>query len=231
MADNYTSQPVKTTAAGDVSVDINTAPTGASAIQQQGTVADGVAPDANPNLVAGFDGTLTQSISVDASGQLQIDVLTLPALPAGGNNIGDVDVLSVIPLTGATNLGKAVSSAKGATDTGVACLAVRDDALSALGELADEYVNLRVDANGALWTRDDILDAVVAGSELQVDVVGALPTGSNVIGNVGLEAGSNNIGDVDVLSVVPGFAPTSLGKREDDPHVTLDEGFSYFGVV
>ena len=45
---------------------------------------------------------------------------------------------------------------------------------------------------------------------MQVDVVAALP------------AGSNNIGDVDVLSVVPGYGATNLGKREDDPHANLD---------
>ena len=234
MADVYTPIAVKTKTAGDVDVDINSGPTGASALQTQGTVADGVAPNANPVLIAGFDGTLTQSISVDASGNVQVDVLTLPALPAGTNNIGDVDVLtlpalpagtnnigdvdvlSVTPGVGATDLGKAVSSASGATDTGVASLAVRDDTLSALTELAGEYVHLRVDVNGALWTRDDILEAVVAGSELQVDVVAPLPAGTNNIGDVdvlslpALPAGTNNIGDVDVLSMPTGVSAAQV---------------------
>jgi hypothetical protein len=75
------------------------------------------------------------------------------ALPAGTNNIGDVDVLSVVPGTGATALGKAVDSAAGATDTGVAALFVRDDSLSALTPAEGDYVYGRVDANGAIHVR------------------------------------------------------------------------------
>ena len=160
-------------------------------------------------------------------------------LPAGSNNIGDVDVLSVITGTGATNLGKAVDTSAGGTDTGVAALVIRDDslttltpidgdytylrvsstgalhvtgggggtqfnvdaalgstpegmlaiakrddALSALGPVEGDAIELRVDANGALWTHDDALDAALSGSELQVDVVAALPTGANTIGDV-----------------------------------------------
>lgn len=36
-----------------------------------------------------------------------------------GVDIGDVDILSIIPGTGATNLGKAIDSAVGGTDTGI----------------------------------------------------------------------------------------------------------------
>jgi hypothetical protein len=61
-------------------------------------------------------------------------------------------VLSIIPGTGATNLGKAIDTATGGTDTGVLALATRDDALSALTPIEGDNVQLRVDANGALWT-------------------------------------------------------------------------------
>jgi len=44
---------------------------------------------------AGTDGTNARLLKTDASGELQIDVLTLPALVAGTANIGDVDVLTV----------------------------------------------------------------------------------------------------------------------------------------
>ena len=60
-----------------------------------GKAADGAAVSGNPVLVAGQDGTNVQSIKTDASGELQVDVLTLPALVAGTANIGDVDVLTV----------------------------------------------------------------------------------------------------------------------------------------
>jgi hypothetical protein len=81
--------------------------------------------------------------------EMQVDVVA--ALPAGTNNIGDVDVLSIIPGTGATNLGKAIDTATGGTDTGVLALATRDDALSGLTPAEGDNVQLRTDASGALW--------------------------------------------------------------------------------
>lgn len=54
------------------------------------------------------------------------------------------------------------------------------------------------------------LDNAIAGSEMQVDVVAALPAGTNNIGDVdvltlpALSAGTNNIGDVDVLTIAAG---------------------------
>lgn len=67
-----------------------------------------------------------------------------------GVDIGDVDVTSVIPGTGATNLGKAIDSAGGATDTGVAILAIRDDTLTTLTPVDGDYVALRTNSTGAL---------------------------------------------------------------------------------
>lgn len=49
------------------------------------------------------------------------------ALAAGTNNIGDVDIASAVPGTGATNLGKAEDGAAGDGDTAVAALGVRND--------------------------------------------------------------------------------------------------------
>ena len=149
-----------------------------------------------------------------SAGRLWASATIDAALPAGTNaigklaansgvDIGDVDILSVIPGTGATNLGKAIDTAVGATDTGVATLAVRDDALSALTPVESDYVPLRTDANGALWTHDDALDAALAGSELQVDVVAALPAGTNAIGKLAANSGVD-IGDVDILSIAAG---------------------------
>jgi len=56
-------------------------------------------------------------------------------------------------------------------------------------------------------TAVEILDNTVSGSEMQVDVVAALPAGDNNIGNVdlasALPAGDNNIGNVDLASALP----------------------------
>ena len=102
--------------------------------------------------------------------------------------------------------------------------AVQDNALTKLGEIettnnANQVLLGTIDSDtDAIKTAVQILDNAISGSEMQVDVVAALP------------AGSNNIGDVDVLSVVPGYAATNLGKREDDPHANLDTGVMALAV-
>lgn len=131
--------------------------------------ADGAASlvsNSNPVPVSDAGGALTVDGTVAAtqSGTWNVGTVTTVttvsavtaisnALPAGTNNIGDVDVLSVVPGTGATALGKAVDSAAGATDTGVALLAVRDDALTTLTPADGDYVPLRTDSTGALHVR------------------------------------------------------------------------------
>jgi hypothetical protein len=74
-------------------------------------------------------------------------------------DIGDVDILSITPGVGALNLGKAVDAVAGATDTGVAGLYVRDDALGGITPAEGDYATGLVNANGALWVaHDGIID-------------------------------------------------------------------------
>ena len=57
-------------------------------------------------VIGGYDGANVQAVKTDAAGELQVDIVTLPALPAGANNIGDVDVLTLPALpAGANNIG------------------------------------------------------------------------------------------------------------------------------
>lgn len=65
-------------------------------------------------------------------------------------SIGSITT-SVTPGTAAANLGKAQDSAIGATDTGVAIWAVRDDALTTITPADGDYAATRVNARGALW--------------------------------------------------------------------------------
>lgn len=124
-----------------------------------GTAANGL--DVDVTRVSGtvtVDGSgVTQPVSnasLDELGgaisgtEVQVDVVG--ALPAGTNNIGDVDVLSVVPGTGATNLGKAEDAAHTTGDVGVMALAVRSDAGGAIAGTDGDYTPLQVDANGAL---------------------------------------------------------------------------------
>jgi hypothetical protein len=52
-------------------------------------------------------------------------------------------------------------------------------------------------------TAVEIIDNAIDGSEMQVDVVGALPAGTNAIGKLAANSGVD-IGDVDVLSIAAG---------------------------
>ena len=101
------------------------------------------------NLGANNDVTVTSG-AINAT--LQGSSAAIGKLAANsGVDIGDVDVTSVVPGTGTTNLGKAADSAAGATDTGVAVLGVRDDAVSAITPAEGDYAPLRVDDSGRLW--------------------------------------------------------------------------------
>ena len=61
-------------------------------------------------------------------------------------------ITSLIPGTGATNLGKAVDDAAGATDTGVAMLVKRVNTPAEVTPANSDYLTLQTNANGALWT-------------------------------------------------------------------------------
>ena len=118
-------------------------------------------------VVLGDPATNAGVAPVDVTNGLSVTLTT--AIPAGsaaigklaansGVDIGDVDVTSIIPGTGATNLGKAIDTATGATDTGVLALATRDDALTTLTPVDGDNVGLRVTATGALWVQDASLN-------------------------------------------------------------------------
>lgn len=129
--------------------------------------------------LAGADGDYAP-IQVDATGRLYVNVAT-SALPSGAATsanqttiIGHVDgieaylatvagavsgtevqadVLSIIPGTGATNLGKAEDSAHASGDVGVFLLALRTDTLAASSGATGDYEGLHTDSIGALWAR------------------------------------------------------------------------------
>lgn len=129
-----------------------------------GDAAHDAAAAGNPVLVGGYASAAAPS-DVSADGDAvrawmlrngaQATVITAAGALVGGDatNGIDVDVTRVIPGTSATHLGKAVDSAAGATDTGVAALFVRDDALTTLTPADGDYVPGRVDSTGNLHVR------------------------------------------------------------------------------
>jgi hypothetical protein len=202
---------------------------GALWVKHDGTVTvdgSGVTQPVSGTVTANLsatDNAVLDAIEVDtttiagavAGTEMQVDVVA--ALPAGNNNIGDVDVASVVPGTAATSLGKAEDAAHTTGDTGVAILGVRRDTAASGADTDGDYATLNLDSTGRLWTRDPLaiteltsiktavetLDNTVAGTELQVDVVAALPAGTNAIGKLAANSGVD-IGDVDVTSISAG---------------------------
>lgn len=116
-------------------------PTGAATLAEQQTqttalqliddtvATDGAAAPTKGLMLAGTDGTNAQTVKVDTAGELQVDVLTLPALVAGTANIGDVDVLTVpapLSTTGGGTEATALRVTVASDSTGV--LSVDDNA-------------------------------------------------------------------------------------------------------
>jgi hypothetical protein len=204
-------------------------------------------------------GALRVTIANDSTGLLSVDdgggSLTVDgsvgitgALPAGSNNIGDVDIASSVLPTGAatqatladvetnTDFGAVTG---GGTETGALRVTIANDSTGVVS-IDDNGSSITVDGtvtetNSAAILADTAnmdtnlgtVAGAVSGTEVQVDVVAALPAGSNNIGDVdiasiaagdnnignvdivtlpALPAGSNNIGDVDVASIAAGAA-------------------------
>jgi hypothetical protein len=249
--------------------------------------------DSGQQLMAASVPVVLASDHSDVKVTLDSEAVVLGAGTAGigkltansGVDIGDVDVTSILPGVGATNLGKAEDAAHSSGDVGVMSLAVRQSSQADFGADGD-YVPFSVDDDGGLrvsivagagsggtaaaddadftagttagtpamgvyessptsvtdgdlgtvgitqtralrtsvegtvtvashavtnagtfavqvtgdaLTALQLIDNAVSGSEFQVDVVAALPAGTNNIGDVdvaSIAAGTNLIGDV-----------------------------------
>lgn len=136
-----------------------------------GAVAGGTAT--NPIQVGDAGGTLTvddggTTISIDdGAGSITVDnggTFAVQATLAAGSasigilgansgvDIGDVDVTSVVPGTGATNLGKAEDAAHSSGDVGVQMLAVRTDTPANRSGTDGDYEPLQI-KDGLVWAR------------------------------------------------------------------------------
>ena len=177
----------------------------------------GALPIADGGNSITIDGAVSQSGTWNIGTVTTLTGIT-NALPAGTNaigklaansgvDIGDVDVTSIIPGTGATNLGKAIDTALGATDTGVLALSVRDDALATLTEADGDVSALRVDSTGRLWC----------------NVSNTVTVASHAVTNAGTFA-------VQVDALSPGTAASNLGKAEDAAHTSGDVGVMAMSV-
>lgn len=142
---------------GQVALAAGSATIGALTANQSVNVAqiNGVAT----SMGNGVSGTGVQRVTIasDSTGVVGLAAGTnaIGKLAANsGVDIGDVDVTTVgtiTPGTAATSLGKAIDSAVGATDTGVAMLGQRFDSPTTLTPVTGDYAVPRLDSVGRLW--------------------------------------------------------------------------------
>lgn len=90
-------------------------------------------------------------------------------------------VLSSVPGTGATALGKAEDAAHASGDTGVAAWSVRTDTAASSAGTTGDYAALATDALGKLWVTGTYLeDAAHASADAGIQVLARILTGSFV---------------------------------------------------
>src|SRR3990167_2304685 len=169
-----------------------------------GTFWQATQPISNAGITTIAGAVSGSEMQVDIVGSLPTGTNAIGKLaPNSGVDIGDIDVTSVIPGVGATNLGKAIDTATGATDTGVLALATRDDALTTLTPADGDNSQLRVDSTGRLWITHGGLDDLENGSvELTAFQGGAWTVGL-------ISADATNLNNVDT-------ATTAMAGSTDD---------------
>ena len=87
---------------------------------------------------------------------------------------------------------------------------------------------------GGILTAVQLIDNAISGNEMQVDVVGALPAGTNNIGDVdiasALPAGTNSIGNVGLVPRTSGgmtiFRSIDIDESEEEVKATAGQVFS-----
>jgi hypothetical protein len=232
--DGTNPQIVKTDASGELQVDVLSMPTttvtGTVAVTQSGTW-DEVGINDSGNSIT-VDGTVTANLAAGTNNIGDVDILSIAA---GDNNIGNVDLASAIP-AGANKIGGVDLDSDATPGSAVPATAqyiAGTDGTNARGLKTDSSGELQIDvlssalpsgaataanqstantALSAIQTAVETLDNTVSGSEIQVDVVGALP------------AGTNNIGDVDIASITAGDNTIGRVKITDGTDMALVDG-------
>jgi len=167
---------------------------------------------------AGVEATaLRVTLATDSTGVVSIDdnggaltvdnagtFATQATLQANsGVDIGDVDVISVIPGTGATNLGKAEDAAHTTGDVGVMALGVRNDTLSSLSGADGDYSPVQVNALGAVYTNAASKESTANSSTSLLGVSGTFTgTSEDLLGYVSV----NVMVKADVASAAGGLS-------------------------
>lgn len=120
---------------------------------------------ATPGNTSGTDGDY-EFLQMSA-GRLWASAVIDTALPVGTNSIGKISDIttSVVPGTGATNLGKAEDAAHSTGDVGVMALAVRSDTAASTAGTTNDYQPIITDNIGQVWINSTPAAASLAKAE------------------------------------------------------------------
>ncbi len=208
-------------------------PTGAATSANQSTIIGHL--DGVEGLLTSIDGDTGTLAATVAGTEVQVDIVA--SLPAGTNNIGDVDIVSVpapLSTTGGGTEAAALRVTIANDSTGVVSIDDNGASITVDGTVAATQsgtwnitnvsgtVSLPTGAatsanqstiighldgvEGLLTTIDGdtgALAGTVSGSEVQVDVVAALPTGDNTVGRVKLTDGTDVADILDLTNANP----------------------------
>lgn len=177
--------PVKLTGfTGDITITAQELNVSLSHANDSVKIGDG-SETANVTALNQLEVAVTAALPAGTNNIGDVDVLSLPSIPAGTNNIGDVDVLSLPSIPAGANL-------IGSVDV---------NSLPSIPAGTNNIGDVDVLS----------LPSIPAGANLigSVDVnsLPSIPAGTNNIGDVdvltlpSIPAGTNNIGDVDVLTL------------------------------
>ena len=140
----------------------------------------------NTNLGSWFGSTTPTIGQKPMTGSLPV---TLASDQSSVAVAGSVDVTSVIPGVAATNLGKAVNSTAGATDTGVAALGVYTPDTQGVSTVnAGDYATLNIDDKGRLrvspgaWVIIDGFDDITGFTGIDTDTTNIQQSTNHVRG-------------------------------------------------
>lgn len=158
------------------------------------------------NLGSNNDVTVTGTVDLGATDNAVLDSIDADLTTIIGHVDGLEGLLTTIDADTST-----LAAVDYATGADVASLGVTGGGAEATAlrvTLASDSTGVvSVDDNGASLTVDNAgltaLNGAISGTEVQVDVVGALPAGTNAIGKLAANSGVD-IGDVDVTSISAG---------------------------
>lgn len=191
-----------------------------------GAVTANAGTDLNTSALA-LDTTLvTQSAKLPATLGQTTKAASLAVTLASDEDNLNVDATSVVPGTGATNLGKAIDSPTGATDTGVAMLAKHQGDTTHVTVADDDYDVLRIAEFGGLHVNPeqhhviDNMNATTGWGALGNDTLNLALTSVHVLGS-----GSLSFDKVD------GAANTVLGGIEKTISSTNFDGLSLHDIL